>query len=219
MGKEAKVLIGLTVATIVVLVGGSFLFSRPKPQTPTEVKKYDQKLLIGEGSYEKGNKDAKVTLVEFADFQCPACGASAPITQALMTEYGDRVRFVFRHFPLQQHEQAYDAARAAEAAGAQGKFWEMHDKLYTLQDQWSEKSDAMARFEGYAKDLELNIDEFKKSISDKQFDSRIQAGLTDGTAAAVNATPTFYINGQKLSGVFKLDEWKRLIDKELESSK
>ncbi len=216
MNKEAKILLGLTIGTILVLVGGVFFFST-KEATPqaTETKTYDEKLLLGENSAVKGATEPKVTIVEFGDFQCPACAASYPNTNALVEEYKDKVKFVFRHFPLQQHAQAMDASRAAEGAAAQGKFWEMHDKLYGNLDQWAEKSDAVTIFEGYAKELGLNVDEFKKAFTDKPYDAKIRAGMTDGNAVGVTATPTFYVNGQKVVGVFSVEEWKRLLDEYL----
>lgn len=212
MNKESKILIGITIATILALVGGSMFFSK-KDATPvaTDTKIYDEKLLMGTHPFVKGSENPKVTIVEFGDFQCPACGASFPITDQLVKEYGDKIKFVFRHFPLEQHVNAYDAARAVEAAAAQGKFWEMHDKLYETQDTWGEKKDAVAQFEGFAKDLGLNMDQFKKAYSEKSFDANIQAGLTDGIALGVNATPSFFINGKKMSGVFTLEEWKNLL--------
>jgi len=214
MNKEAKILVGITVATILALVGGSFFFSKKDSQAitnPSDTKVYDQNLIMGDNPHSKGSTNPVVTIVEFGDFQCPACGASFPVTQQLEKEYGDRIKFVFREFPLEQHANAYDSARAAEAAGAQGKFWEMHDKLYETQDDWGEKTGAVTQFEAYAKDLGLDVVQFKKAFSDKTFDSVIQKGLTDGTTLGVNATPTFFINGKKMSGVFTLAEWKNLL--------
>ncbi len=217
MNKEAKILIGITVATIVALVGGSFFFSKKDaaPAAVSDSKVYDQALLVNENPHVKGSTDPKVTIVEFGDFQCPACAASFPVTQQLEKEYGDKIKFVFRHFPLAQHENAYDAARASEAAAAQGKFWEMHDKLYETRDTWGEKKDAVTQFEGFAKDLGLNVEQFKKAFSDKPYDAIIQKGLTDGTTLGVNATPTFFVNGKKMSGVFTLNEWKNLLSEYL----
>ncbi len=212
MNKESTILIGITIATILALVGGSFFFSK-KDSAPVvaDSKVYDATVLMGEHSYSYGSDNPKVTIVEFGDYQCPACGASYPITKELVNEYHDQIKFVFREFPLEMHANAYDAARAAVAAGAQGKYWEMHDKLYETQDVWGEKTGAALTFEGYAKDLGLNVDQFKKAFSDKTFDPIVQAGLTDGTALGVNATPTFFINGKKMSGVYTLAQWKNLL--------
>ena len=219
MEKEAKILIGLGIATVAVLIGGSLLMSRPTSQQSTETKTYEESLLVGENPHVEGAAEPKVTIVEFGDFQCPACSASHPITKQVLGQYGDSVKFVFRHFPLEMHDHAFDAARAAEAAGAQGKFWEMHDKLYENQEDWAEKDDYLAKFEVYAKDIGLNLDEYKKAMADKPYDPIISKGLTDGTAAGVNATPTFFINGQKMAGVFTFDEWKKLLDKVLAENK
>lgn len=214
MNKEAKILVGITIATILALVGGSFFFSK-KDATPVTATAApvvtDMSLLIGENPHVKGAENPSVTIVEFGDFQCPACAASFPVTQELEKEYAGKVKFIFRHFPLAQHENAYDAARASEAAAAQGKFWEMHDKLYETRDTWGEKKDAVTQFEGFAKEIGLNMEQFKKAFSEKSYDAIIQKGLTDGTTLGVNATPTFFINGKKMSGVFTLNEWKNLL--------
>ena len=167
MNKEAKILIGITIATVLALVGGSFFFSKKDASqtVPTDTKEYDLNLIMGYNPHVKGATSPVITITEFGDFQCPACGASYPITQELEKEYGDKIKFVFREFPLDQHANAFDAARAAEAAGAQGKFWEMHNKLYETQDQWGEKTGAVTAFQGLAKDLGLNLDQFNKAIS------------------------------------------------------
>lgn len=217
MNKEAKILIGLTVATIVALIAGVFFFSNKQSAPVEEAKTYDNTLLLGDNPIVKGATDPKVTIVEFADLECPACAASHSITNQLVAEYPDKIKFVFRHFPLDMHPQAFNAARAAEAANAQGKFWEMHDILYQKQNEWERKNNAVEIFEGYAKELGLNIDEFKKAFSEKSFDARIQSGLTQGTAAGVQGTPNFFINGKKFDGgVLSLPQWKQLLAQYLE---
>lgn len=213
MNKEAKVLISIALGTVLLLVAGVFLFQRTPTETPK--KEFDQALLVPDGTYKKGSESPKVTVVEFADFECPACAASAPITKQVFETYKDKVQFVFRHFPLEQHKQAEAASLAAEASGEQGKFWEMHDKLYETQEAWSNKDNAPALFEGYAKDLGLDVAKFKADFSAKKNLDRINKGKTDGVAAGVNATPSFFVNGVKVSGVFTADEWTRLLEKEI----
>lgn len=213
MNKEAKVLISIAAGTVLLLVAGVFLFQK----TPTEApkKEFDRALLVPDGTYKKGSESPKVTVVEFADFECPACAASAPITKQVLEKYKDSVQFVYRHFPLEQHKFAEAAALASEASAEQGKFWEMHDKLYDNQEAWAGKENAASLFEGYAKDLGLDVEKFKTDVAQKKNMNRINRGKTDGVAAGVNATPSFFVNGVKVSGVFTFDEWSRLLDKEI----
>src|SRR3954466_8312 len=132
MSQEAKVLIGVGVATLLIVVGAAFFLggsSSPDKATPT-ISQDQAKMLVRPDSHIMKATNAKVTIVEFGDFQCPACGASYPIISQLLTQYKGKVNFVFRNFPLQMHPNAPIAAEAAEAAGAQGKFFEMYDALY-----------------------------------------------------------------------------------------
>ncbi|MBP9687754.1 thioredoxin domain-containing protein [Candidatus Woesebacteria bacterium] len=215
MNNETKALLGIGIVTILVVVVGSLFFTTSTPQTKTTATPTDAKLLLSDNVYKRGPDEAKVVIVEFADFQCPACGAAHPITKKVQQDYIDKIQMVFRHFPLPQHKNAMDAARAAEAAGAQGKFWEMHDVLYEKQDAWSEKSNAVDIFVGYAKDLGLNTDQFKKDLVEHKFDDVINKGLLDGNAAGVNSTPTFFMNGVKQVGIPSYTEFKSLIDSAL----
>ena len=165
----------------------------------------------------KGNKNAVVKLVEYSDFQCPACGAYYPIVKQLMDEYGDKVKFTYKHFPLRRiHANADLAARAAEAAGVQGKFWEMHDMIFENQEKWSEAR-AQSIFVGYAKDLGLGADKFKKDLSSKEVKAKVQNDFEEGIALGVNSTPSFFLNGEKLSGIKSYEEFKNIIENAINS--
>ena len=150
-----------------------------------------------------GNKTSKVMLVEYGDFQCPGCGSAHPTVKALSEKYKDQLAFVFRNFPLTQiHPNARAAAAAAEAAGKQGKYWEMHNLLYESQDEWSSASnkDRVNLFSGYAAQVGLNKDDFMKAL-DEQTDSinkKINFDVALGRKLGVSATPTFYLNGKQL---------------------
>ncbi|MEI6346294.1 MAG: thioredoxin domain-containing protein [bacterium] len=148
-----------------------------------------------------GNPNASTTLVEYGDFQCPACGVFSSVVNSIQKELGPNLRVIFRHFPLQQHANARTAAQAAEAAGKQGKFWEMHDMIYEHQRDWSEKSktDAIAVFAGYAQKLKLNIDTFGKDMNDGKLVDKIEASFDQGVSFGVDSTPTFFLNNTKLS--------------------
>ncbi len=152
------------------------------------------------GDHTFGNKDAKVTFTEYADFQCPACGASYPQIKTIRDTYKDSVRFVFRNFPLTTiHPNALAASTAAEAAALQGKFWEMHDKLYETQDDWS-SIDAAKRtdvFAGYAKDIGLNVEQFKKDLTDSRVSEKISRDRALATRLNVDSTPTVYVGTEK----------------------
>lgn len=148
----------------------------------------------------KGNAEASVTIVEYGDFQCPACAAYAPVGEQLMEEYGDRVRFVFRHFPLKTiHANAVAGSRAAEAAGNQGKFWEMHDILYANQNTWAELNNPTDQFVSFAEALELNVDQFKTDMNSKEVKDRVEADYDSANAAGLSSTPSFFLNGSPIN--------------------
>ena len=165
----------------------------------------------------KGKTDSKVTLTEYGDFQCPACKSYYPIVKELSESYGDKVQFQFRHFPLVQiHPNAFVASRAAEAAGKQNKFFEMHDQLYENQDIWSTATNPNSYFEGYASQLGLNLDQFKSDMTSEAVSDQINADLKAGQALKANSTPTFAINGKKIEkNPQSIDEFKKLLDDEL----
>jgi protein-disulfide isomerase len=144
----------------------------------------------------RGNPDAPVTLEEFADFQCPPCGQFAPFAEELLREYDSRLRVVFRNFPLAVHEHAREAALAAEAAGFQGKFWEMHDTLYREQPAWSKAPNARELFESYAGTLGLNIDQFRKDMDSDKARERVDSDHALGDSLGIKVTPTLFINNR-----------------------
>ncbi len=149
-----------------------------------------------------GNKSSEILFVEYADFQCPSCGASAPQTTALREKYGDDVAFVFRNFPITSiHPNARIAAAVAEAAGLQGKYWEMHDLLFERQDSWESLSvsDRTGAFEDMAKTLELNLDIFREDVASSAVSDKIEFDQALAKASGVSATPTFFINGVEIS--------------------
>lgn len=164
-----------------------------------------------------GKTDSKVTLTEYGDFQCPACKSYYPVINQLKVEYKDKVAFQFSHFPLVQiHPNAFLGSRAAEAAGKQGKFFEMHDLLYENQEAWSQNQDPNAGFEAYARQLSLNIDQFKADLNSSETTDIINADVKAGQAIKANSTPTFALNGKKIDkNPTSLDEFKKLLDDEL----
>src|SRR5205814_2443447 len=142
----------------------------------------------------RGNPDAPVTLEEFGDFQCPPCGQFAVFVEELLREYDSRLRVVFRNFPLPAHEHAREAALAAEAAGFQGKFWEMHDTLYREQLAWSKAPNVRELFESYAGTIGLNLDQFRKDVDSEKVRERVDSDHALGDSLGVKLTPTLFIN-------------------------
>jgi protein-disulfide isomerase len=145
-----------------------------------------------------GRLTAGVTIEEFGDFQCPPCGElSEPINQ-LEHDYQSRLCVIFRHFPLNMHQHAHEAALASEAAGLQGHFWQMHDLLYREQPAWSEAVDARPLFNSYAQMLGLNIDRFKKDMESDEVKKRVAADQEQGSRLGVKVTPTIFLNNRPL---------------------
>jgi protein-disulfide isomerase len=147
----------------------------------------------------KGPASAPVTIEEFGDYQCPPCGALYPELEKIKADYGDRVRLVFRHYPLVRlHPNALAAAHAAEAAGLQGKFWEMHDQLYRGQKSWEKSGDARNAFAAYARQLGLDAERFARDMNGDNADTRIVADHARARSLGVDGTPAIFINGRKL---------------------
>src|SRR5919106_4744012 len=156
---------GVALAT---LGSGTMLYRAKRPQVKNIPDSQSVPAKGDTPAHVRGNPEAAVTLEEFADFQCPPCSQFAPFAEELLREYDSRLRVVFRNFPLPAHEHAREAALAAEAAGFQQKFWEMHDTLYREQTAWSKAPNARELFESYAGTLGLNLDLFKRDmVSDK----------------------------------------------------
>ncbi len=163
---------------------------------------------VSDTDWSKGNSDAVVTLVEYSDFQCPACGTFFPILKQVHEDYEDQLKFVYRHFPLKQiHPNAEAAARAAEAAGLQGKFWEMHDLLFEDQTVWSDQGNVDETFEQYASNLGLDVEKFKNDFDSNAVKGAVDDDVEGGFSSGINATPTFFINGQKVPIPRSYDEF------------
>lgn len=215
MTNEAKTLSLIGISTLILLVGAVFFLSKnTQPQTESTIAT-DPTRLIRADSNKIGTDSAKVKIVEFGDFQCPACGVAHPTVKQIINDYQDKVQFVFRNFPLPMHLNAKIAAQAAEASGEQGKYWEMHDLLYEKQNEWESSTNPMSVFTEYAKSLNLDINTFQKNIQDSKYTNKITEDQNDGNALNVNATPTFFINGQKIEGTPSLTNFKAKIDAEL----
>ena len=153
---------------------------------------------VSAGDWVKGNKESKVLLVEYSDLQCPACRAYYPLVKKLVEEQGNNFQFAYRHFPLGQHKNAKKAAYAFEAAGRQGKLWEMHDMIFDGQDTWAPAGDAENIFAKYAESLGLNMEKFNQDSNSQEAKDKVQKDYDSGVKSRVNATPTFFLNGKKI---------------------
>lgn len=164
-----------------------------------------------------GDTTSKVKLVEYGDYQCPYCAVFHPIVKEVVAKYSGKISFQYRHFPLTQlHENAQAAARAAEAADKQGKFWEMHDLLFTNQQAWAKSSSALDAFESYANQLGLDLAKFKKDFASSEVNARINADKAEFNKTKLTAsTPTFIINGKKIQPETTVESFSKLIDEAL----
>jgi len=166
---------------------------RPAPRTASVPP-----VVGAEPKHVRGQEAATITLEEFADFECPACGQFYPILKSIESEYSTQVRVIFREFPLVQHAHARAAGEVAEAAGMQGKFWEMHDLLYENRDAWTKATDVQPNFEDYAQRLGLDLERFKRDRSSLAVQTRIDQDLARGRSLRLRATPTIFLNGAEL---------------------
>jgi len=156
---------------------------------------------VGEQDHIQGGSDAKCTLVEYGDYECPHCGHAYPIVKRVQKHFGKKLRFVFRNFPLaEMHAHAESAAETAEFAGAQGKFWEMHDLLFENQEQLGG-----ALYLRLAQELGLAPQALREAMEKREFLARVKSDFTGGARSGVNGTPTFFINGERHDGPFDYD--------------
>ncbi|HUO50822.1 MAG TPA: thioredoxin domain-containing protein [Candidatus Paceibacterota bacterium] len=177
---------------------------------------------IDPSDHVKGDATSSVSVIEYGDFECPACGAWEPAVEQIEAVYGNRVKFVFRNFPLSQlHPNAMIAAQAAEAAGLQGKYWEMHDLLYQKQNDWvNTPNDQVVtkNFDGYAQSLGLDVTKFNTDINSDAVKARVQRDIASGNAAQVDHTPTFFVNLQQIQNPNSPQQFAQILDQTLASS-
>lgn len=188
----------------VLTIGGLILLSK---KDSVSVDSIDPAKAVSEtetaiGDHVYGNKSSQVVLIEYGDFACPGCGGAYPQLKAIKETYKEKIGFIFRNFPLTAiHPNALAASTAAEAAGLQGKFWEMHDALYENQTAWTgiEASKRTDVFVGYAEDIGLNVDQFKTDLSDPRVTAKVSRDRALGQKIKVASTPTLYIGDKKLT--------------------
>jgi protein-disulfide isomerase len=185
--KNPWVIVGILT---VVLFGGAIWYSNVASKQSNEG--------ITVTDHISGDLNATVTLTEYSDFQCPACGAFYPVLKEVLDKYGTKIRFEYKHYPLPMHPFAQQAALAAEAAGQQGKFFEMADKLFTNQKEWTESQTPQAAFLKYADELGLDKAKFSKQMKSSVLRDHIKTNQDEAGKLGLTSTPTFFLNGQKM---------------------
>ncbi len=208
--KRYALYIGFIAATALIIGGLIYIVRSGTTQTGSVIEGAEAGVLTSDQV--KGNKNASVVLVKYSDFECPGCQTFDVFLRDLVARKGQSFALVYRHFPLSQiHRNADIAARAAEAAGRQGKFWEMHDKIFDTQRVWA-GTRAETTFATYAKEIGLDIARYEKDIEDKELRSKINKDYQMGIKAGVVGTPTFFINGKQVVGLRTLSDLEVAID-------
>lgn len=206
----------LGVAAVILLSIPLFALLGRVLSTPAGGLDDENKIEIVEEDNIKGPEDARITIVEYSDFECPACAAYYPIVQKLLETFPDDVRFVYRHLPLKSiHPNAERAAQAAEAAGRQNKFFEMHDLLFEKQDEWSSAEDFDAVLLEYAKEIELDESQFATDIDSTEVAERVDGDVKAAYTLNLQSTPSFFVNGSKIQNPDGFEAFKDLIEGEL----
>jgi protein-disulfide isomerase len=208
------------VVALATLGSGALLYRAKRPHLLTIPQ---DKVVSGKGDastmHIRGNPEAQVTLEEFGDFECPPCRNIGTFLDELARDYNPRLRIIFRNFPLAIHKHARKAALAAEAAGLQGRFWEMHDVIYREQEVWSKTEDATELFNAYAGMLGLNLPQFKKDIEGDKTKERVDADQERGTSLGVKSTPTVFVNNREIGPTERTPEGLRgVVDAALKGS-
>lgn len=202
MSKKAWIIF---VVVIVVVFGGLIIFSK---QNQVDIDGVDSAIILPASQdsgniadHVYGNADSPVVLINYGDFQCSGCGSAHPRIKIIVEEYKDQIAFVFRNYPItSSHPNAKFAASAVESAGLQGKYWEMYNLVFESQSEWESltSDNRLDKFLDYARQLELDEDQFKSDISSSDVSKKISFDQALGKKDGVDATPTFYLNGQKL---------------------
>ncbi len=214
--KHLKVIIGIVVLIVIVffMAKGSYKKSEDKIENTNTTQA--STLEIKGNDWAIGSTTAKVVLVEYLDFECEACGAYYPLIRQIKDEYKESILFVVRYFPLPGHKNSKTAAYAVEAAGKQGKFWEMHDVLFNKQKEWGEgQFTNQNQFEKYAIEAGVNIEQWKKDVTSDEVKKRVDDSYKEAVSLNLQGTPSFFLNGKKIENPQGYEPFKKLIDEAL----
>ena len=216
--KNVPLLVGTIFGTLLMIVGVAFFFSGSTPATDENAAPVDQAVLMENATKVKGPAEATVTVVEFSDFECPACKGYQATVEQITKQYPDSVKIVYKHFPLDEiHPNARLASQASEVALEAGKFWEFHDKLFAAQTEWAEitdKKQLLEKFSEYAAELKIDKEEFLAKIESESIVQKVQSDKELGNSLTVQATPTFFVNGIKTAAPQLLQTVESLHTKE-----
>lgn len=212
-----KFFVGILI--IIAVVFGGLMLNDRKSNNPNSGDGPSQSAT----QHTKGSDKTGVVLVEYGDMECKFCWAKEPLVKEVIEKYKDQITFQFRHFPLNQiHPNAFAAHRVLEAAGKQGKFWEMHDLLFerayqiggndVIPTEWVATKSPMSFFESYAKELGLDIDKLKEDAASQEINNAINADIKEGQKFGISGTPTFVLDGVKIETPADLEEFSKLID-------
>lgn len=214
--KNSKIIRAAIFWGIFAVIIGGMIFGMVKVASRNSVNKNIPLVLANylvEGDWIRGDKEAKVVITEYSDFQCPACASYYELVKLAHKDFGDNLTIVYRHFPIRRiHANTEIAALSAEAAGKQNKFWEMHDMLFENQKNWESEKNAQEIFMGYAKKLELNLEKFKRDLNSKEAKEKVEDDYQSGVAVGVDHTPTFFINGNEIQNPRSYEEFKNIIN-------
>ena len=188
----------ITLVGLIALGGGATLYRSKRPEVTVIPKGAASPGCQAGEVHVRGPADAPVALEEYGDFQCPPCGGLEAHLQQIERDYASSLRVIFRNFPFTIHEHAHEAAYAAEAAGLQGRFWEMHDLLYREQAVWAKTKDVQPLFDSYAGMIGLNLERFKKDAGGEQVKAKVESDRKRGEELGVKNTPTIFINNQSV---------------------
>ncbi|MGY0232080.1 thioredoxin domain-containing protein [Longispora urticae] len=217
LSTNLKLTIAVVAVAIVAMGAALFLTDRGGPSADSgAVSATDERLVRPDSHKLSTAADGKVTVVEFLDFECEACGAAYPGVEKLRAEYADRITYVVRYFPLPGHRNAQPAALAVQAAANQGRFEAMYTKMFSTQSTWGEQQkDQTGTFEGFARDLGLDLDRYRADLADPATAARIEKDKSDGLSLGVTGTPGFFVNGKKFTERPTFEALKAAVDTNL----
>lgn len=210
-GRGAKRLLTWFIVAAVLGGIGWFVWNAAQNAPGTSTADGTLSVAVSESDNMKGDPEAPITLVEYGDYQCPACGAFHSIVEQLFEQNEGQIRLVFRHFPLNNiHPNADTAARAVQAAGLQGKYWEMHNVVFERQQEWSPlpRGSVKNRMLEYAMELGMNAEQLDADMDSDAVEDKIAADIDSGEASGVNSTPSFYVNGERISDFASLEDFQ-----------
>lgn len=205
------IFVGLVIFAIIGFAGYEVynFFTAPTPEVVV------QPIQLSESDWVRGDRNSRAKLIEYGDFQCPACVNYYPLIEKLSQDINSDFAFVYRHFPLTSiHPNAMPAAKAAEAVGKQGKFWEMYKLLYEKNKEWVEEKNVKERLTIFAEELQLDKEQFLSDFDSAQVEEKVKADMLSGNTLRVNSTPTFFLNGKKIQPK-SYEELKKLVEEEI----